>query len=193
MKGKNGDAVETTTSTTTKSTDPCEGGGGSGGGPSVLPSVPVPVQVLEKNVEEKKVEGIIIKETSQTQSDLSTVPSGGSSSTASSASSGSSGYGSSIIAVTEPFVRILIPGSVGRDVRLLQIFLNTQGFTVSKSGAGSVGKETTFFGPLTRRALIRFQDAHADDILKPLNLKKGTGYLHEATIKFMNELIEKNK
>lgn len=45
----------------------------------------------------------------------------------------------------------------GEDVRLLQQFLNAQGFIVAKRGMGSVGKESTVFGPATKQALMRFQ------------------------------------
>jgi spore germination protein YaaH len=51
-------------------------------------------------------------------------------------------------------------GDREESVRLLQKFLNAKGFVVSGSGAGSLGSETTFFGPATRDALIRFQKAH---------------------------------
>lgn len=44
-------------------------------------------------------------------------------------------------------------------VKQLQSFLNTHGFTVAFSGYGSIGNETTFFGPATKRALLRFQVA----------------------------------
>lgn len=58
------------------------------------------------------------------------------------------------------FTRNLTIGSSGQDVRNLQIFLNSQGFTVALSGPGSSGGETTLFGALTRAALARFQAAN---------------------------------
>lgn len=58
------------------------------------------------------------------------------------------------------FNRSLRLGSTGADVKALQQFLNQQGFTVATSGAGSVGKETAYFGPATKRALARFQAAN---------------------------------
>jgi len=58
------------------------------------------------------------------------------------------------------FVRNLTLGMTGEDVRSLQQFLNTHGFTVSSTGAGSPGQETAYFGPATQRALIRYQVAH---------------------------------
>jgi len=42
-------------------------------------------------------------------------------------------------------------------VKELQIFLNSHGFTVSPSGAGSQGHETTYFGLKTVHALAVFQ------------------------------------
>ncbi len=50
-------------------------------------------------------------------------------------------------------------GSTGSCIRLLQRYLNENGFVVSVSGAGSPGLETTTFGPATRSALSRFQSA----------------------------------
>lgn len=46
------------------------------------------------------------------------------------------------------------------EVKELQQFLNTHGFTVSRTGPGSLGNETDYFGPATYRALVRFQAAH---------------------------------
>jgi hypothetical protein len=60
----------------------------------------------------------------------------------------------------QSFARNLQLNSRGEDVRNLQRFLNQNGFTVSTSGAGSSGNETTVFGPATRRALIRYQQAN---------------------------------
>jgi peptidoglycan hydrolase-like protein with peptidoglycan-binding domain len=57
------------------------------------------------------------------------------------------------------FTRNLKLGMKGLDVKLLQQFLNTHGFPVSKKGVGSKGKETTKFGPATRSALIKYQKA----------------------------------
>src|SRR5258708_5432838 len=46
------------------------------------------------------------------------------------------------------------------DIRLLQQYLNANGFSIAQEGPGSSGNETTLFGGLTLRALIRFQLAH---------------------------------
>lgn len=43
------------------------------------------------------------------------------------------------------------------DVRTLQKYLNSKGFIVSAKGGGSIGNETTYFGPATKSALIHFQ------------------------------------
>ena len=58
------------------------------------------------------------------------------------------------------FSRDLSFGSEGTDVKALQQFLNTHGYPVSLFGNGSLGFETSYFGPSTRAALIRFQQAH---------------------------------
>lgn len=58
------------------------------------------------------------------------------------------------------FTRSLTLGSTGTDVKALQIFLNSKGYTVSISGIGSKGQESTYFGPATQKALIRFQIAN---------------------------------
>jgi peptidoglycan hydrolase-like protein with peptidoglycan-binding domain len=57
------------------------------------------------------------------------------------------------------FTRDLDVGATGEDVRALQQYLNTHGFIVSTSGAGSLGQETANFGPATWAALIKFQQA----------------------------------
>ncbi len=60
-------------------------------------------------------------------------------------------------AVTYNFTRDLTLGSKGDDVKALQQFLNSKGFTVAASGAGSAGNETTYFGSLTQAALAKYQ------------------------------------
>ncbi len=48
-------------------------------------------------------------------------------------------------------------GMVDEEVRVLQKYLNAHGFTVSETGSGSMGNETSMFGPKTMVAVIRFQ------------------------------------
>lgn len=86
------------------------------------------------------------------------------------------------------FSQNLKRGSQGSDVKLLQQFLNSQGFLVAKTGPGSVGKETTLYGLATEAAVSRFQEAHADQILKPLGLKKGTGSFFGFTRAVVNKM-----
>jgi hypothetical protein len=68
----------------------------------------------------------------------------------SSEGSGVSGY---------QFTRNLSAGTSGEDVRQLQIKLNSEGFTISQTGSGSSGNETTYFGELTRQAVVKYQVA----------------------------------
>ena len=59
--------------------------------------------------------------------------------------------------VSYSFAKNLSVGSMGSDVKLLQQFLNSRGYLVAKSGPGSTGNETSYFGELTRQAVARFQ------------------------------------
>jgi peptidoglycan hydrolase-like protein with peptidoglycan-binding domain len=43
------------------------------------------------------------------------------------------------------------------DVKLLQQFLNNKGYIISTNGSGSKGNESDYFGPATKKALIRYQ------------------------------------
>lgn len=86
------------------------------------------------------------------------------------------------------FTRNLYLGIKSIDVKILQMFLNDSDFLLAKEGPGSPGKETDFFGPLTKAAVARFQEAYAQKVLAPLNLKNGTGYFGPSTRKFVNSL-----
>src|ERR1035437_8570827 len=88
----------------------------------------------------------------------------------------------------QAFTRSLTIGSTGSDVKALQIFLNSHGFTVSTYGNGSSGHETTYYGPATASAVSRFQNAYAALILTPSGLTHSTGYFGPATIKEANLL-----
>ena len=79
-------------------------------------------------------------------------------------------------------------GDTDNDIKILQQYLNALDFPVASQGPGSPGNETNFFGPLTKQALIKFQEAHAKEILTPLGLTKGTGIFGPATRKYLNSL-----
>jgi len=72
-----------------------------------------------------------------------------------------------------------------RDVRRLQVFLNSHGFEVASSSDGSLGNESDEFGGKTEAALIRFQQANA----LAINLVKFTGLFGEATRAYVNILL----
>ena len=63
----------------------------------------------------------------------------------------------SVVPVSVAFTRTLRYGSTGADVRNLQQFLNTHGFTVSPTGAGSPGSESEVFGLKVLAAVKLYQ------------------------------------
>ena len=71
------------------------------------------------------------------------------------------------------FTRDLSLNSNGEDVRAFQKFLNSRGYIVSSTGAGSVGNETSYFGLATRAAVIKFQLAK--------NINPALGYVGPLT------------
>ena len=85
--------------------------------------------------------------------------------------------------------RSLKKGDRGDDVKDLQKYLNEQGFTVSQTGAGSPGQESSYFGPATEKALKAYQEHHKSDILEPLGLTSATGYAGSSTINHINDRI----
>lgn len=85
------------------------------------------------------------------------------------------------------FNRMLTVGMEGQDVLELQKILNSDEKTqVAGEGAGSPGNETVYFGARTLQAVKRFQNLHAQDILNPVGLTEGTGFVGSSTIMFLN-------
>ncbi len=71
------------------------------------------------------------------------------------------------------------------EVRCLQEFLKNQGDHIYPEGL-----VTGNFLGMTKRAVIRFQEQHKKQILSPLGLSEGTGYVGKSTRLFLNSLIE---
>ena len=94
---------------------------------------------------------------------------------------------------TNSFTKYLHYRQTNTDIKRLQIFLKSDPDTkIAVSGAGSPGKETNFFGLLTKKAVIKFQEKYAKDVLVPWGFVKGTGYVGKTTLAKINELM-KNK
>ncbi len=87
------------------------------------------------------------------------------------------------------FTRSLKRGLRGVDVLALQRALNSLGFTISKIGPGSVGKETDLFGIATEAAVKRFQEKYKKELLIPLGLKRATGIVALRTQKLLLQLM----
>ncbi|MEK9180042.1 MAG: peptidoglycan-binding domain-containing protein, partial [Patescibacteria group bacterium] len=64
------------------------------------------------------------------------------------------------VAVSCSFSRDLTLGSSGSDVNCLQRYLNSSGYQVAASGAGSPGNESSYFGSLSKAALMKWQSAN---------------------------------
>lgn len=77
--------------------------------------------------------------------------------------------------------RTLRQGMRGPDITILQTFLKEKGFYPEGIISG-------YFGPMTRRAVIRFQERYRSEILTPSGLSRGTGIVGPATRKKINEM-----
>ncbi|MGM0628921.1 MAG: IPT/TIG domain-containing protein [Patescibacteria group bacterium] len=85
-------------------------------------------------------------------------------------------------------------GDRGEDVKELQVILNRDPDTrLASYGAGSPGQETEYFGPITKNAVIRFQEKYSSEVLSPLGLQRGTGYFGPSSRGKVDDLLSEKK
>src|SRR4030043_628376 len=88
------------------------------------------------------------------------------------------------------FERGLEVGMSGIDVKWLQVLLNNDSDTrIASSGPGSPGNETSYFGSLTKKAVIKFQEKYSQDILAPWGFSSGNGYVGRTTREKLNSIL----
>ncbi len=80
---------------------------------------------------------------------------------------------------TFQFTRNLGLGNRGQDVENLQCILG-------------VTQTTGYYGPITAAAVLQFQNAHPTEVLTPIGLTAGTGYMGSSTRAYLNTQISQN-
>lgn len=74
-------------------------------------------------------------------------------------------------------------GDENQEVKKLQEFLCQNSFYKECLNTG-------YFGGLTKKAVMNFQNQYFNEILKPVGLLKATGYVGQATLQKINKLIK---
>jgi len=84
----------------------------------------------------------------------------------------------------QEFNQNLYFGMENSQIYCLQEFLKSQGEDIYPEGL-----VTGYFGPLTQAAVIHFQERFAEEILEPLNLSSGTGFVGPSTRDKINQML----
>jgi peptidoglycan hydrolase-like protein with peptidoglycan-binding domain len=99
------------------------------------------------------------------------------------------GFGVASAQTTDVFLRTLRVGDSGPDVVILQKVLNAKlSVPISRTGSGSPGNETDYFGLKTKAAVIALQEKFGSEALAPAGLRYGTGYVGQLTRGLLNRL-----
>ena len=84
------------------------------------------------------------------------------------------------------FNRNLAFGERSDDVKYLQVILKKEiGSPVYPEDVEATG----YFGSITKEAVVSFQEKHSSDVLSPLGLTQGTGFLGQKTRSKLNALL----
>ena len=164
------------------------GGGGGGGAPSLIPCTLITYSPWTLCTATSTIQSRTVL--SKTPTNCSTVAT---TTQACGLATSTSPLATTTLTTSAPlflFTHILNPYTTDSDVKQLQIFLNTHGFIIAPTGTSSPTHETTYFNDATRLALIRFQNAHYTDILKPAGVTKGTGVFGLGSIKYVNGVLK---
>ncbi|MBZ9569688.1 DUF2330 domain-containing protein [Patescibacteria group bacterium] len=83
------------------------------------------------------------------------------------------------------WTRNLFSGTEGDDVKALQEILIKEGVW-SRPDIEATG----YLGPITKEAVIKFQEKYSEEILKPFGLKEGTGFVGPSTRAYLEKFSE---
>ncbi len=96
----------------------------------------------------------------------------------------------SVVTAGFSFKKDLILGDQDPDIQELQRVLNADASTtVAIEGAGAKGRETTYFGPATQAAVIKFQIKYQQSVLALNDLPAPDGMVNKATRTRLNLLL----